>query len=121
MLTGGSSPASVAALPTAASDSQASDWFLHEFKNKMDNTPEVVLRNHGSDGAALIIRCSNRKTDAYVNTDTIVDNGSVRVRFDDSGPVREGWSKSTDHKALFAPGAITLARQLAKAHIFLDL
>lgn len=107
--------APASATPTTADN----DWLLLESTNKMDNTPEVVLRKDGTDGATLTIRCVERKTEAYVNTDTILDNSNVRIRFDDSAPVRQGWGKSTDDKALFAPDAVTLARELAKAHTFL--
>jgi len=102
--------------PSAAA---TDNWYLHESQNKMDNSPEVVLTTSGSEGATLFIRCSQHKTEAFVNTDTIVDNEGVRIRFDDFSPVRQSWSKSTDHKALFAPDAVTFARDLTKARKFL--
>jgi hypothetical protein len=121
-----SNPASVPSSPTVPStpDSQSTtaatdNWYLHESQNKMDNSPEVVLTTSGTEGATLFIRCSEHKTEAFVNTDTIVDNEGVRIRFDDSSPVRQSWSKSTDHKALFAPDAVTFARDLTKARKFL--
>ena len=46
----------------------------------MDNTAEVILRKNGSDGSSVIVKCAAHKTDAYVNTDKIVDNSSVRLR-----------------------------------------
>jgi hypothetical protein len=114
------SPPIVPSTPDSQSTTTATDnWYLHESQNKMDNSPEVVLSTSGSDGATLFVRCSERKTDAFVNADTIVDNEGVRVRFDDSPPIRQSWSKSTDHKALFAPDAITFARDLTKAKQFL--
>lgn len=119
------SSATVAAAPVpSTSDSQSSaaatdNWYLHESQNEMDKTPEVTLHTSGSGGATLFVRCSGHKTEAFVNTDTIVDNGGVRIRFDDSLPVRQSWSKSTDDKALFAPDAVTFARDLTKAQKFL--
>lgn len=118
-----SSP-SVSSTPVSStSDSQPSaaatdNWYLHESQNEMDKTPEVTLHTSGSDGATLFIRCSEHKTEAFVNTDSIVDNGGVRIRFDDSSPVRQSWGKSTDNKALFAPDAVTFARDLTKAQKF---
>ena len=85
----------------------------------MDNTPEVTLSTSGSNGATLIIRCSEHKTEAFVNTNTVVDHESARIRFDNSVPLRQSWSKSTDDKALFAPDAVTFARDLTKAQKFL--
>jgi len=115
-------PASVAISPAVPStpDSKSTaptldNWYLHESQNKMDNSPEVTLSTSGTDGATLIIRCSEHKTDAFVNTDTVVDNKGVRIRFDDSSPERQFWSESTDHRAIFAPDAVTFARALTKA------
>lgn len=95
------------------------EWLLNESTNKMDNTPEVALQKSGSDGSSLTIRCTEHKTEAYVNTKTVVDGGAVRVRFDQSAPERQGWERSTDYRALFAPDAMTFARTLAQARTFL--
>ena len=67
----------------------------------------------------MTIRCAKRKTEAYIDTDAILDNGNIRVKFDESSPLHETWEKSTDDKALFAPDAITFARQLAKTKTLL--
>jgi hypothetical protein len=67
----------------------------------------------------MTIRCAKHKTEAYVDTETILDNGNVRVKFDESSPMRQTWGKSTDDKALFAPDAITFARTLTKTKTFL--
>jgi hypothetical protein len=85
----------------------------------MDNTPIIILQKSGSGGATVTIRCAKRKTEAYVDTDTILDSGNVRVKFDESSPIRQAWEKSTDDKALFAPDAITFARTLTKTKTFL--
>jgi hypothetical protein len=107
--------ASSTASPSAASN----EWSLIESSEKMDNTTIVILRKSGSAGATITIRCSKRKTDAYIDTDTILDNANVRVKFDEASPVHQTWGKSTDDKALFAPDAITFARQLTKTKTFL--
>ena len=113
---------------TAASDGRGTallastsngEWVLTESVNAMDNTAEVILHKTGSAGASLDIRCIKQRTDAYVNTDTVVDNGSVRVKFDESSPIRQLWTRSTDYKALFAPDGLIFARQLAKSKSFL--
>ena len=67
----------------------------------------------------MVIRCAKHKTDAYIDTGTILDDGNVRIRFDDSPPLRQAWGKSTDDKSLFAPDAITFARQLTKTQTVL--
>lgn len=114
-----STVSSTSALAAAISEPNSNEWSLDESTDQMDNTPVVVLRKSGSDGAALLIRCAKRKTDAYIDTDSVLDNGSVRLKFDQSAPLRETWGKSTDGKAVFAPDAITFARKLANAKTLL--
>jgi hypothetical protein len=118
-LAGSAPKVSVSSAPTVAPDTTDNEWALIESTNKMDNTPEVVLLKSGSNGSSMTIRCTEHKTYVYVDTDTVVDNGAIRVRFDQSSPVRQRWERSTDYKALFAPDAIAFSRQLAKARTFL--
>jgi hypothetical protein len=108
-------PSAIASGEQAAPD----DWSLTESADKMDNSPVVVLRRQGTEGASMIIRCSKHKTEAYVDTNTILNDGNVRVKFDQSSPSRQTWGKSTDDKALFVPDAITFARELTNAKVFL--
>jgi hypothetical protein len=44
-----------------------------------------------------------------------LEGHTVRVRFDDAGAERQRWSQSTDNEALFAPNAVQMARNIAKA------
>lgn len=97
----------------------ADEWNLVQFPDKMDNTPVVILKKSGSSGSSMTIRCSKRRTDAYIDTNTILGDGSVRIKFDESAPVHQVWNKSTDDKALFAPDAIAFARRLSTARTFL--
>ncbi|MBI2820992.1 MAG: hypothetical protein HYX74_02090 [Acidobacteria bacterium] len=39
----------------------------------------------------------------------------MRVRFADAPPHRQRWTESSDNEALFAPNAIRMARDIAKA------
>lgn len=71
-----------------------SEWVLNDFKDEMDNTPIVILTKSGTGGTSLVIRCAKHKTDAYVDTDTIVDNGGVRIKLDQAPPVRQSWARS---------------------------
>ena len=114
-----SSASTTSSIGSINSASASDEWDLVESADKMDNAPIVVLRKSGSRGASMTIRCSKRKTEAYVDTDTILDNGNVRIKFDASTPIRQTWGKSTDDKALFPPDAITFARQLTKTRVFL--
>jgi Type VI secretion system VasI, EvfG, VC_A0118 len=105
-------------------------WQVREDTSPMDSTKRVVLSNDaeneinvwlGSKRATLILRCQERKTNAYVLTGSAAsveygtDSHTVRLRFDDANPVTQHWSESTDREALFAPNAVRLAKQIANA------
>ncbi len=72
----------------------------------------------------MVIRCQENKTEVYVVTGTTAsveyatDSHTVRLRFDDEKPITQHWSESTDSKALFAPNAILLAKQLSDHNKF---
>jgi hypothetical protein len=96
-------------------------WHLSTETDKMDNAPAVYLSKFAESGhgANLIIRCTRRKTALFVATDDIVDNGRVRIKFDDAKPQPQAWSEASDHQGLFAPDPIGLAKRLTKADSFL--
>jgi hypothetical protein len=102
-----------------STDIKDDEWLLSESVDKMDKTSTVILLKSGSNGASLTVRCMKGKTDAYIDTNSVVDNGSVRIRLDDSAPVRERWTRSTDYKALFAPDPVTFTRKLSKGKTLL--
>ncbi len=97
----------------------ANDWVLANSTDPMDGTPLVTLTRSGTDDSSLMIRCAKHKTDAYVDTNAVVDNGAVRIKFDQGAPMHQSWTRSTDYKALFAPDAVSFARQLSKAKMFM--
>jgi hypothetical protein len=73
----------------------------------------------------LVVRCKERKTEVYVVTGMsasaelgLFQQHTVRLRFDDGKPRRQEWSEGTNGQSLFAPGAVALARILAKAKTF---
>lgn len=109
---------STAAAAEPVDPSSNDNWLVLDSKNEADNTAEVSLHDPGTDGAVLIIRCANREPEAYVDTDSALQNESVRVRFDDSASVREHWYRSASDEALFAPNAIAFARRLDNTHTF---
>jgi len=111
---GEASSGSLLMSPTAESE-----WVLVDSADRMDNTPIITLTKSGTSDSSLVIRCAKHKTDAYINTDTVVDNGGVRIKFDQGSPMRQSWARSTDYKALFAPDAVTFARELANAKTFM--
>jgi type VI secretion system protein VasI len=102
-------------------------WQIREDKSAMDGTKTVVISRDAendiqgwleSNRPSLIVRCQERKTEAYIVTGTAAnveydtDSHTVRLRFDDGKPITQHWSASTDDKALFAPNAIEFAKNL---------
>jgi len=114
---GGSAAAAAERIVPAINSSSNNHWLVLDSKNQTDNSPEVSLQTGGTDGAVLTIRCANRETEAYVDTDTALSDKRVRVRFDDSAPLRQYWYRSASDRTLFAPDAVAFARRLANTHI----
>lgn len=122
-----SPPSSPIASSTPSNNKPTDQWQVSEGSSPMDGSPTVVLSlpSQGniqgwleSEHPDLIIRCQENKAEIYVVTGTSasVEYGSdahtVRLRFDEEKPITQHWSASTDGKALFAPNAINLAKQL---------
>ena len=70
----------------------------------------------------LMVRCREKSTNVYMVTGMAasvesgnLDSHTVRVRFDDSPAQQQGWSESTDREALFAPNAVQMTRNIARA------
>lgn len=103
----------------ATSQQQGGGWLLSEPINKMDNTPVISLIKSSVDRGQIVIRCAERKTDAYIVTGLVGNWSGVRVKFDDSAPVQQYWLRSSDDTALFTPDPIAFSKRLAKAHSFL--
>ncbi len=93
-------------------------WTITDSKSPIDDSPQVSALLFGDpEGAGLIIRCKERKTEAFFVTPSIFFTGTgntatVLVRINDSPPVTAPWSPSTDAKALFAPNAIEFIKLL---------
>jgi hypothetical protein len=95
-------------------------WKLDESKNEMDGTPETVLSLFNDESSYLMIRCINRRTEVLINPGgELIDDSSVRVKFDDSNPIQQTWNKSSSRNALFSPEPIGFSRRLSKTKLFL--
>ncbi len=104
-------------------------WVVFTEKSKMDDSSTVVLSLQAENEAnawldtiyaKLIVRCSEHKTDVYIDTGTsanpelgLYNQFTVRLRLDDKKPLTQRWTESTNNTALFAPNAISLAKKLA--------
>ena len=103
--------------PKTASDH---GWLIGITTSKMDKTPEALLSKVAEDkGGVLVVRCFRSRTEVLVATSDVVDNGSVRLKFDDESPRRQNWGEATSHDALFSRDPIPLARKLATTRTLL--
>lgn len=95
--------------------SESNKWILLQSTNKIDGTPEVAVMKSSLSDEHITIRCVRRKTELYINVPDVIDNGNVRVRFDDAPLVSQFWGQAADHEALFSPNPVAFAQRLASA------
>jgi type VI secretion system protein VasI len=64
----------------------------------------------------LILRCQEKKTNAFIGFDFYLGIGEVEVttRLDKEKAKTTTWNASSDHQAVFAPNAVGFVRELAK-------
>lgn len=120
--------------PTVTPASSQPTWTLDEKVNEMDNTKKTLLSLRsqdeiagfiGSHAAYLVIKCEKGKAQAYVSVGTQIqheydtDTYAVRVKFDDSVPMKQRWDASTDGSTLFSPQPHQFVKQLEQAKVFL--
>jgi hypothetical protein len=105
-------------------------WQVTEERSAMDDSLTVALTLDAEERITgpvreqqptLIIRCKEGKTSVYIWTGMAADveygneRHTVRVRLNNGTAVTEEWSESTSRDGLFAPDAISFAKQLATA------
>jgi hypothetical protein len=106
-------------------------WSAVEEKSEMDGSSTVTLSLDAenkiqgwldSRKPLLVIRCAEKKTDVYVAAGMPANpeygrynTYGVRIRVDDSTPISQRWTQSTDSRALFSPSPKELAKLLAKS------
>jgi type VI secretion system protein VasI len=119
-------PLLLAAQSPASGTGRTGAWKLDVSKSPMDDSPTVVVSLRAdapvqvwlkSVQPTLILRCKERRLDAYVSTDTAAnvesdDRHTVRLRFDANAAAAQNWSESTDHAGLFAPAPAEFLNRL---------
>ena len=89
-------------------------WILSESKDPLDDSPKVVLTVSASSGRTrfgeapnLVLRCSRKKTEAYINWNDFMgtDAADVSLRVGHAPLSEMSWSLSTDNKATFYPAS----------------
>jgi hypothetical protein len=80
-------------------------WSIVEDKSPTDNSPQISAGLVVGE-AALILRCSEQKTEAAFSTkDTYLGDKPVQVRFriNSQDPIKEAWRPSMNGLVAFAP------------------
>jgi hypothetical protein len=98
-------------------------WSVNEFTNAIDGVKTVVISTDstGSDPAergTLNVRFTGRKLDVFVSVDEFIENGNVRVRFDNRAPIRQSWGRATDLKGVFSNQPHNILEPLEQASKF---
>lgn len=97
------------------------EWHKTEKTDPMDGTKQTALTLNAiaNPSGTLIVRFTGQKLEIYVTTSDVLDNGNVRVKFDDAAPTTQTWNQSTDNEAVFSPDPVVLLTKLQHATKFL--
>ncbi len=102
----------------AASGSQ---WNTKSTTSAMDGqrTVTAITKSLEAPAVALIVRCKGKRAETYVDTQNVVsEDFGVRIKFDQSNPMKQKWERSTNYKALFAPSVGDFLLKLKSAKKF---
>lgn len=99
-------------------------WIVRSEKSPINDATNVVLylksekevrSGYNTVSPSLIIRCSEKKTNAYIIWDLYLgmDSTTMLTRLDKESAVTKSWSISTDYKAVFVSGSdVAFAKEL---------
>ena len=101
-------------------------WILDKEISQIDDSVNVTLYLQSEDSIqtqfkqtvkpSLILRCSENKTNTYINWDIFlgIDSTQILLRLDKNKATNERWSISTNNKAVFANKDIPFIKNLMK-------
>jgi type VI secretion system protein VasI len=99
-------------------------WVVSESTSPIDDSVTVTMMLDASDTIlnpygqftrpTLILRCSENKTNAFINWNMFLGTDTIRVlnRIDKQKAKTRSWYISTDNKAIFAPKDIAFIKSL---------
>ena len=104
------------ALLTAAVPASA-QWRVTDEVDPMDDSRRVaaiLMASNGGDGA-LVARCQDNETEAYISWQDYLEDGNTRVmmRFPPAEAFTERWSMSSDNTATFSRNPIDFLKRIA--------
>lgn len=110
--------------PSSTTISGSGKWSIRSDKSPIDDSVNVYLSIQSKEPVrsgyntvrpSLFIRCSENKTNVFLNWGLYLGLDSTRMltRFDSENATTETWSISTDNKAVFVRGSdITFAKKM---------
>jgi hypothetical protein len=75
----------------------------------------MAIQCHQGKPAEVVVKVGKTIQSEYGQYGTY----GVRIKFDESTPVRQRWTESTDSVALFSPAPAKLIKQLTSTEVFL--
>lgn len=92
-----------------ATNTQEQDWKITEAKSPVDDSPQMAAVLESVDGnGALIMRCHDKVSDAFIGTHTYVGSEPMRIiyRTNKDAPVDTRWLASKTGESVFVPSQI---------------
>lgn len=100
----------------AADSEQIGDWLISKEENKLTDKTDYYATLPAKDrDVALILRCQNNTTEAYLSMRDYMGGGyssKVTLRLDKEKPVHQSWGMGESGTSLFAPKAVSFIKSL---------
>jgi PDZ domain-containing protein len=91
-------------------------WSITESRSPRDGSPQILGTLASTDGSAWLgLRCEEKKTEAYVNTSSLLgvrDMRRVIYRLDEGKPFDVRWAPSITGNRVFSPSGIAFIKSL---------
>ncbi|HEM8199895.1 TPA: hypothetical protein U2M28_003960 [Providencia stuartii] len=101
---------------SAADYEDLGDWSIKKENNKLtDKTDYFAILLAKDKDVALILRCKNNKTDAFLSMEDYMGSNygsTVTTRIDKGKPISQTWGIGGGGTTLFAPKAVSFIKSL---------
>lgn len=96
--------------PSSKDDRQQiqQEWRIEESKSPVDDSPQIIATLGTPPESVLVLRCKERKTDAFFAQPFkyLGDNVKVLMRINDGKPIETNWHAANNGQGAFAPAAV---------------
>ena len=91
-------------------------WSVAEDKSPIDNSPQVTGTLRSGDGASLLVRCREKKTEVAIGVNgylgSMRDSVPALLRVNDAPAVTESWTSSSNGQGAFSRNAVATLKAL---------